>query len=186
MKYRAMTRRQQQFISEYLVDLNGTQAAIRAGYAAPSAAVAAARLLRDAKVGAEIARRMAERGRRLEISAESVVRQLARIGFADLRRAVRWRGGKVVLVPSDELDDDTAAAIGEVSRSKYGVRIKLADKVRALELLGRHLAIFAEAQQQDAVRYVLLGVAEAADIESWAEQHGKPAAPALAAPEAGE
>lgn len=176
MMYRPDNKRHARFIAEYLVDLNGTQAAIRAGFATAGAAVTASRLLREPNIQDEIARRMALRGKRLEITAESVVREIARLAFSELRKAVRWSGGKVALADSEALDPDTAAAIVEVAKGKYGIRIKLADKVRALELLGRHLGIFVE-REQEAGRFVLFGEAEAADAESWAAQYG-PGAPA--------
>jgi phage terminase small subunit len=79
-----LTARQKLFALEYPIDLNGTQAAIRAGYSARTAEAAASRLLRNVKVGAEIRRVMDERGKRLEISADNVLRELAKLAFSNI------------------------------------------------------------------------------------------------------
>jgi phage terminase small subunit len=84
--------KQQRFIAEYMTDLNATQAAIRAGYGERGASVQANRLLRNAKVAAEIAERTGERLMKLDITAERVLDELARIAFADARRLYRADG----------------------------------------------------------------------------------------------
>lgn len=143
-----LSPRQERFVAEYLVDLNGTQAAIRAGYSKRTANEQAARLLAKASVAAVIAERMTQRERRTEVTQDSVIRELARIAFADLRRVMEWGPDGVTLKESSELNDDDAAAIAEVSetRTEHGgtTRVKLVSKDRALELLGRHLAMFTD------------------------------------------
>jgi phage terminase small subunit len=96
------------------------------------------------------------------VTVERVVREYARIGFADIRRAVKWRSlitevgedeetgepltraaNEVALVSSDELDEDTALAIAEVAQTKDGaLRVKLHSKLGALDSLARHLGMF--------------------------------------------
>lgn len=88
----------------------------------------------------------------VSVSTEQIVRELARIGFSDLRKAVKWGPSRqkigddkapgVVIIDSDDLDDDTAAAIAEVSQTKDGLKIKLHDKRAALVDLGRYKGMF--------------------------------------------
>lgn len=160
-----LTAKQRAFVREYLIDLNGTQAALRAGYSAKSAHVEAARLLKNAKVDAAISSAMKLRAERTEITADRVLKELAKIGFADIRRAVKWQssliteednpdGGDIAiiknivtnnvqLVSSDDIDDDTAAAVAEISQNAQGgLKIKLHDKRAALVDLGKHLGMF--------------------------------------------
>lgn len=160
----ALTPKQQRFVDEYMIDLNGTQAAIRAGYAESGARTEGARLLANANVAAAIAAVQAERAQRTEITADRVLRELARIGFADLRKLLKWTGNQpqmdeaeceetedieitaanfIRLFDSDQLDDDTAAAISEISQTRDGsLKVKLHDKQAALVAIGRHLGMF--------------------------------------------
>lgn len=157
----ALTAKQQRFVDEYLIDLNATQAAIRAGYSPKTADQQASRLLTNVKVRAYLAERQGDRGRRLEISQDMVLRELAKIGFSDIRKVVRWGETMVrmadaddegaedmvpyhglALIDSTEIDDDTAAAIAEVSQGRDGLKVKLHDKKGALVDIGRHLGMF--------------------------------------------
>lgn len=152
----ALTAKQERFVAEYLIDLNATQAAIRAGYSEKTAEQQGHQLLKKTLVAAAIAEAQAKRQTRTEITQDRVLAELARIGFADIRKAVRWgrspiddesenasKNGlgiyPVELVGSDEIDDDTAAAITEVSLTAQGVKIKMADKKAALDTLLKHL-----------------------------------------------
>ena len=82
--------RQSRFVAEYLVDLNATQAAIRAGYSAATANQIGARLLVNVKVAAAIAEAQAARSRRTEVTQDRVVLELARVAFGDPRRVMSW------------------------------------------------------------------------------------------------
>lgn len=157
----ALTDRQARFVEEYLVDLNATQAAIRAGYAPDSASVEGSRLLANAKVGKAVADAKSERSVRTRVTADRVLSELARIGFADIRDAVVWRSNEtetgeededgvprtrafneVTLVDSDTIDHDAAAAIAELSQGKDGsLKIKMHNKVAALQEIGKHLGV---------------------------------------------
>jgi phage terminase small subunit len=143
---RKLTLKQLRFVEEYLVDLNATQAAIRAGYSPRTAYAAGQRQLK--KVDAEIGAALAERSARTGVTADRVVRELARIAFADPRAVFVWGPGGVTLRASEELSGDDAAAVAEVSetRSETGgsIKAKLCDKVKALELLGKHLGMFTD------------------------------------------
>jgi len=131
---------------EYLVDLNAKQAALRAGYKAESAHAQGCTLLKHPKVAAAIAEGKRLRALRTQISADAVVAELAKIGFADMRKFVEWGPDGVKMRRREELDDQSAAAIAEVSQTVFKgattVKFKLHSKVSALELLGRHLGVF--------------------------------------------
>jgi phage terminase small subunit len=154
-----VTPRQQRFVDEYLLDLNATQAAIRAGYSAKTAEVTGCRLLRNVQVAAAIEERKTARAERLEVTADLVVGELAAIAFGDLRDVVAWDADGVVTVrPSSEITDDAARALQEIAQSiqvipqrgdaepieHHRLKVKRADRLRALELLGKHLGMFRE------------------------------------------
>ena len=157
----ALTAKQQRFFDEYLIDLNATQAATRAGYSKKTANEQGSRLLANIGVSAAIYRRMNERSGRLEITQDMVPRELAKIGFSDIRKVVRWGETQVRMIDGDEdgaedmvpyhglalidstdVDDATAAAIAEVSQGRDGLKVKLHDKKGALVDIGRHLGMF--------------------------------------------
>ena len=146
------------FVREYLSDLNATRAAIAAGYSQKTASAAASRLLRNVKIRAEIDKQTAERSERLEISADRVLQELARLAFLDPRRFFNADG---IAKPITALDDTARALAGmDVEelfagrgddRRQIGVvrKYKLADKKAALELLCKHLGLFVERLQID-------------------------------------
>ncbi|WP_341649953.1 terminase small subunit [Thauera humireducens] len=152
-----LTPKQQRFVDEYLVDLNATQAAIRAGYSARNADKIGSQLLGKTRVSEAVACEMKAREMRTHITQDRVLQELAKIGFADIRKAVRWGEGiavrdpesaaveianGVALVGSEEIDDATAAAVSEISQTAHGIKIKMHDKRAALVDIGRHLGMF--------------------------------------------
>jgi phage terminase small subunit len=116
----AMTAIKRRFVEEYLLDLNASAAAIRAGYSAASSKQISSRLMQEADVAAALAEAMAERSRRTSVSADRVVRELARIAFADIRDVIAWGPGGTVLRASDDIGDDAAATLVEVSQTMQG------------------------------------------------------------------
>jgi phage terminase small subunit len=143
------------FAREYLIDLNGARAAIAAGYSKKGADVAAQRMLGNVRVKALIAKLTEEKFAKLDISAERILQELARLAFLDPRRLFTPEGD---LRPIAELDEDTARAIAGLDHEKlfehFGKgqakhvgtisKVKLADKTRALELLGKYRKLFTE------------------------------------------
>jgi phage terminase small subunit len=140
--------RQQRFVEEYLVDLNAAQAAVRAGYAPRSARQIAGRLMTNDDIAAAIRAAQQARSQRMEITQDAVARELARIAFGDPRRVMSWGPDGVKLRPSGDLTDDEAAIVAEVveTRTEAGgtLRVKVANKVEALKLLGQHLGMFVD------------------------------------------
>jgi len=161
----ALTPQEAEFTRQYLVDLNATHAAIRAGYSAKSARSQGCRLLTRRNIEAAIAKLQEERNARTRVTADRVVLQLARIAFAEMRQFVRWRpaeravnivpcddGGtrevpfddalvpdpiEVTVVPSDQVAADDHPAVLEIS-SKH---VKLEPRLPALRLLAEHTGV---------------------------------------------
>jgi len=140
-----VTALQRRFIDEYMVDLNGAQAAVRAGYAAGSARYSAARNLARKDIKAEVAARIADRATRVKVTADQVIKELARLAFVDPSRIMSYSRGRIRLSETDSLSEDDRRCVEELSESVGGgVKVRLASKVKALELLGRHLGLFVD------------------------------------------
>jgi phage terminase small subunit len=138
-----MRPRQQRFVEEYLVDLNGQQAAIRAGYSKHTAKNVACQLLRRADVAAAVRQGIEARSERTHITADRVLRELARIGFADIGRIVDWGEEGFKLKPKAEISPDDLAAVAQLAPApKGGLRVRLHSKQRALESMARHLGLY--------------------------------------------
>lgn len=138
-----MTKKQKRFCEEYLIDLNATQAAIRAGYSPDTAKAIGCENLTKPDIRAHIDRVMAERSRRTGVNADRVVQELAKIAFVNATDVI---DPKTATVKEDALPEDTAA-IQSVKVKTFGEdglerEIKMADKLKALEMLGRHLGMF--------------------------------------------
>jgi len=139
---RRLVPKQARFVEEYPVDYNATQAAVRAGYSKKMAGRIGYQLLENPRVRAAIQAAQKERSARLGINADRVIQELAILGFADLAEFVDWGPNGVTLRESSALDKAKRRAIVEVSETRFGVKIKLADKNSALEKLCRHLGIY--------------------------------------------
>lgn len=163
-----LTEKQKIFVNEYLVDLNATRA-YKVAYSNvkkdDTAAVNGNRLLRNAKVKEYLDERMREREKRTEITQDKVLEELAAIAFSNgskyakvIEEIVYDENGEVLLdhdgnivkqkvvelVLTDELSETDKKAIASIKRGKNGIEISTCDKVRALELLGKHLGMFKE------------------------------------------
>ena len=149
-----LTPKQSRFVDEYLVDLNATQAAIRAGYSERTAQMIGSENLSKPIISEKIALAQAERSKRTQVTSDRVVTELAKIGFSDLRRVFTAQGH--IIDPAD-WDDDTAGAISslEVVHThkpnkdndgpiEHTYKIKAWDKNSALEKLGKHLGMYVD------------------------------------------
>ena len=140
-----LTEKQQLFVEEYLIDLNATQAAVRAGYSAKTADQQGSRMLANVKVQQEIGERMAERSRRIGVNQDRVVVELSKIAFVKMTDIVDEQG-KI----KDGASDDDLACIESVkykessgdSGGSVEREVKLSSKLKALELLGKHLGMW--------------------------------------------
>ena len=140
-----MTKKQQLFVDEYLIDLNATQAAIRAGYSVETAAVIGCENLTKPNIQQAIAEKMAERSKRTGVNQDRVVLELAKLAFVKMTDIVDSHGRI-----KDTATDDDLACIESMkyksSESETGSSIerevKIASKMKALELLGKHLGMW--------------------------------------------
>ena len=157
----ALTPKQQAFIGEYMIDLNATQAAIRAGYSPRTANRIGPELLVKTCIQESLTKAMDKRSKRTDITADRVLAEYAKIGFADIKDFLSYNtvktevdfdeeenkpiyGYKQVVdaKPSDEVD---GTLINEVSIGKDGTfKFKLHDKKGALDMIGKHLGMFTD------------------------------------------
>lgn len=152
-----MTDAQKKFCDEYLIDLNATKA-YKVAYPNckkdETANAASSRMLRNVKVQEYISERMKQREQRTEVTQDMVIKELAKIAFLDIRKLYTENGQ---LKNIADMDSETAGAISSLetleeyegygnNREKIGdtQKVKLLDKTKALELLGRHLGMFKE------------------------------------------
>lgn len=142
-----LTPKQAAFVREYLIDLNATQAAVRAGYSKSTAAAIGHENLRKPEIEQAIQKAINERSRRTEITQDRVLQELARIAYSDPRQLYNDDGA---LKPIPELSDEAAASLAgfeilEVFDGKelvgYTKKVKRWDKLKALDLLCEHLGI---------------------------------------------
>jgi phage terminase small subunit len=151
-----LTAKQQVFVQEYLVDLNATQAAIRAGYSEKTAASIGCENLTKPYIQSSIADAMAERAKRTEVTQDFVLGELLKIARANMKNYMRVGPNGDPYLDFSTLTDDQAAVLSEVtvddyvdgrgenSRKVKRVRFKLHDKRAALVDLGRHLGMFTD------------------------------------------
>lgn len=140
-----MTDRQRRFADEYLIDLNATRA-YKAAYPSvkrdETAKSAASRLLTYVDVQAYIQEHMQARQERTQITQDMVLREIAAIAFADINDVVEIKNGSVFLADTGDLTPEQRKIIAGVKEGQAGVEIKFFDRLRALELLGKHLGLF--------------------------------------------
>ena len=149
---RKLAPMQSVFVQEYLVDLNATQAAIRAGYSAKTAEQQGYQLLQKPSVQAAIAERQKEREQRTAVTADRVLLEAARLALFDPRKLFNDDGSPKGIT---ELDDDTAAAVAGIEVVEqfegsgkdrvfvgYLKKYRIADKNSALEKLFRHHGLY--------------------------------------------
>ncbi|MCY9733141.1 terminase small subunit [Paenibacillus alvei] len=149
----ALTAKQKAFVQEYLIDLNATQAAIRAGYSVKSANRIANENMSKPDIQTAIHKAMDKRAQRTEITADRVLQELAKIGFANMADYAEWGPKGITLKGSTQLTADQAAAVSEVSETVTeaggSVRFKLHNKIAALERIGKHLGMFDDRTDKD-------------------------------------
>jgi len=165
----SFTNKQKIFIAEYLVDLDGAQAAARAGYSKKSANAIAAENLSKPHIKAEIDRQIEERKKKLSVTAEAVINELALVGFANMADfIVIDEGGSIQAIPLNKLTEGKSRIIKKVKEKRVIRTVKgtkdnpdgeevldatyefeLCDKVKSLELLSRHLGLLHDKQEVD-------------------------------------
>lgn len=163
-----LTPKQAVFVQEYLRDLNATAAATRAGYSAKTAQEQASRLLSNVMIQAAIAQAQAARAQRTQVDSDRVLLELARLGFANVQHLYDAHGA---LLPVHQWPADVAPAVSRViTKELYelvdGERrlvgslcdVRLHDKIKPLDLLGRHLGLLDRRDDRNDISELLKAV----------------------------
>lgn len=168
-----LTPKQAAFVDEYLIDLNATAAAKRAGYSSKTAYRTGADNLRKPQIEAAIHEAMQERGERTGITADRVLEELAKLAFANLLNYFSLTSDGEPYIDLTRVTPEQAAALteitvedftdgrGEDARNVRKVKIKMADKKASLELLARHLGLFDGERDDNQAAEALRAFAEA-------------------------
>jgi len=160
-----LTGKQLIFCKEYLIDYNATRSAIQAGYSEKTADSQGSRMLKNVKVKAYLDEMTAERADRLEITADRILEEIKHIAFFDIRNIFDGNSLKQV----SDLDDKTARALNSVkSRIEKMdgenfaevVEVKSNDKLKALDMLSKHIGLYERDNEQGRVLEVKSGVGE--------------------------
>ncbi len=144
----SLNPKQERFIKEYLRDLNATQAYIRAGYSPKGAEASACKLLRNPKVRARVDIEIAKASARTGVTPDRVLRELARIAFANLDNVIDLKTG--AMRPSATKEDKAAVTMARIKRKKYEdeeeteLEVRMGEKTKALEVLAKHLGMMTE------------------------------------------
>jgi len=156
-----LSPKHRRFCEEYLKDLVGAKAAIRAGYSAKTAYQQGYALLRKPEIAEAIAELVQERSERTQITADMVLRKLARVAFGNIYDFMRVGENGDPYIDFSNLTREQATALSEftVANFKVGrgkdarqvrrVRVKTHDKIRALIALGKHLGLFTKQGRRD-------------------------------------
>lgn len=141
-----LTEKQKRFVEEYLIDLNATQAAIRAGYSVKTANEQGAQNLAKLSIKEEISKAMAERSKRTGINQDRVIEELAKIAFVNANDLINPEDASV---RKDASKDDLACIQSVKVKQSFSDKgditereVRLNDKMKALELLGKHLGMW--------------------------------------------
>ncbi len=149
-----LTAKQQRFKEEFLVDLNATQAAIRAGYSEKTAYSQGQRLLKNVEVQAAIRQAMQERSERTQITQDQVLREFAVVGFATMGNYLDFGDDGQVRLDFSDLTPEELAVISEITQSVHTegkgddaktvtrIKFKLHNKLSALDSMARHLGMY--------------------------------------------
>ena len=142
-----LSEKQQAFVDEYLIDLNATQAAIRAGYKRSQYTdTNANKLLENTRIAEEIEKKMAERSRRTGINQDRVVQELAKLAFVNAADVIDVNTATVL--PNAKPEDLACIQSVKVKRTTKGKavieehEVRFYDKKDSLVQLGRHLGMF--------------------------------------------
>lgn len=152
-----LNERQEKFVLEYLVDLNATQAAIRAGYSPKTAYSIGQRLLKHVEISRQIAEAREEQATRTGVTADRVLLEFAHLALSDIRDVMSWDAdGTVTVRPSDAIDENAARAIQSIKSrtttrsgdfgeiTTHDLEVRFHPKDPALQALARHLDLFSK------------------------------------------
>ena len=152
-----LTQKQQRFVDEYLVDLNATQAAIRAGYSQTTAGQQGFELLKKPEIQSAITERRLAIQEATHVTQERIIKEIAALAFSDMRAMFAPDGS---LLPVHSLPDSIAAAVSSIKvvtkrvpgtdpvEVEHVSEIKLWDKNSAADKLMRHLGLYEQDNKQ--------------------------------------
>lgn len=152
----ALNEKQERFADEYQVDLNATQAAIRAGYSKKTAGQIGERLLKNVEIKQKIERALKERKKRSKTSADRVIREIALLAYSDIGNIIDFTGDSIKLKNGRDITPAARRTIssvkvkrhfegrGDDAREVEIIEFKLWDKTSALEKLARHINLYRE------------------------------------------
>lgn len=157
-----LTDKQEAFCREYLKDFNATQAAIRAGYSEDSARQIASDTLSKHNVQERIQGLANKLNSRTDNKIERIITELQLIAFGSLKDVAEWNPDGLYIKDSSDLDEE-ARLVSEVSESRTekstNIKIKMHDKLRALELLGKYHKIFTDKIEQQSEQKIEISLA---------------------------
>jgi len=137
-----LTPKEQLFIKHFLIDLNQHQAARLAGYKAW--AKMSVQCMQKPEIRDAIRKAMKKRYKKFEAVADKVIQDLADIAHLDRSQVFQVRNGVLHVTDTDLLPERVRRCISKISQTQHGIRIEFDDRIKALELLGRHLALFTD------------------------------------------
>lgn len=168
--------KQNRFVQEYLIDLNATKAAIRAGYSKKTAEQIGYQLLQKTSVQGKIQKAMEARGARTQVTQDMIITELAIIGFSDLKNYldVNDDTGAIKAKGFDQMPKNSSRALESIQEDRAikenadgdsvtvydKVKFKLHDKVKSLELLGKHFGMFIDKHEFPGLEKVLYEISD--------------------------
>ncbi len=144
-----LTEKQIRFCKEYIIDANKTQAAIKAGYSSKTAESQGSRLLTNVNVVNFIQELKKDVEKANKITIQKVLNELDKMAFSNITDYIEVKEDTITLTDWTKLSKEQTAAIESVHQTKDGYRIKLYNKPHALEMIGKHLGMFAEIDKED-------------------------------------
>jgi len=134
-----LNEKQELFCREYLIDLNASAAALRAGYSHPDYG---RQLLTKPHAEERISELMEDRKQRTDIDADRVLSELAAVAFSNITDLLTWDADCITFRMPDDIPPDAVRAVAAMKNDRWGITVKLHNKLSALKLLGDHLGLF--------------------------------------------
>jgi phage terminase small subunit len=160
MDVKPLTPKQQRFVDEYLLDLNATRAAIRAGYSVKNAEAIGCRLVKKSQVAAAIREAMRQRSAATGITASRVLEEIGLLAFSDIGQVLDFSGDEPRLLPARKITKRARRALASIKVKRYVegrgddarevevTEFKLWDKLSALDKAARHVGLYAPEQHE--------------------------------------
>ena len=140
---RQLTLKQQKFVNEYLIDNNASRAALAAGYSKKTAYAIGNENLKKPEIMVEIEKAIARQAERTEVTADRVIKEYAKVAFVNSRDFIDEDGSTKAI--HDLSPNDSAAVQHFEELEDGGTKVRLHDKMKALDSLAKHLGILSPA-----------------------------------------